>query len=166
MTAMTDEERVFGWDEPEIPEPKESSGFVLLTPGNYPFVVVKFERARHEPDPNKKNDNPNPLPACPKAIITVSVDGGEQGTTELKTNLFLHSRCEGMICSFFTALGHRVSGQPLKMEWNRVVGATGVCKIGQKPGYKDKDKTYNEIKAWLEPGTPVTPGAPPVIPFG
>ena len=155
----TDEGRAYGWDEDPIEEPVENSGFVLLPIGIYPFVVTKFERARHEKDPNSKKANP--LPSCNKAIVTVTVDGGEHGTTEIKSNIFLHSRCEGIICSFFTSLGHREHGQPLKMDWGRVVGGTGICKITQKPGFKDPSKTFNEISAWLEPtsGTTAPPAA-------
>ena len=48
----------------------------------------------------------------------------------MEHNLFLHSKCEGLICAFFKAIGARKSGERLKMEWNKIAGATGRCQVG------------------------------------
>lgn len=137
------EEKSYSWDEGPIENPNEGT-FVLLVPGNYPFTVVKFERSRH--------DGSEKLPPCNKAIVTLDVQG-----VELKSNLFLHSRCEGLLCSFFVSLGHRKHGEPLRMDWGRVVGSTGICEVSIRKGTgKYEGKEFNEIKRFLEPGASVS----------
>ena len=96
-------EREFGWDD--IIE-NDGPTWVLLPEGTYPFTVTEFERKRH-PGSAK-------LPPCWKAELTIAVEGAE-GTANIQHNLFLHSKCEGLLCAFFTAIGDRKHGQPLKM---------------------------------------------------
>jgi hypothetical protein len=146
-------EKSYEWDEQPIENPNEGGNFfLLLPPGNYHFTAVKFERGRHE--------GSDKLPACNKAIVTCLVNGGALGQSEIKTNLFLHSRCEGLLCAFFISLGHRKHGEPLKMDWGKVVGGTGICEVSIRKGTgKYEGKEFNEIKRFLEPGSAVT--APP-----
>ena len=112
-------ERSFDWNDTI----ENDSSFVLLPAGDYDFTVTKFERARHQPGPNSK------LPPCNKAVLTLEVTDGQQRTS-VTHNLFLHSRCEGMLCEFFTAIGQRKHGEPLRMDWSKVLGAHGRCKVG------------------------------------
>lgn len=136
-------EREFGWDD--VIE-KDSSGFVQLTPGDYQFTVTNFERARHIPDPQNKNAK---LPACNKAIITVEIETTE-GIAILTHNLFLHSSTEGMLSAFFGAIGQKKHGEPLKMNWNTVVGAKGVARINKRKGTGQyADKEYDNIKSMI-----------------
>ncbi len=133
---MNNNEREFGWDDQIENDGPE---FVLLSEGDYEFEVTEFERARH--------GGSDKLPPCNKAIVTIRVEGIE-GTTSIKHNLFLHSKTEGMLCAFFTAIGQRKRGEKLTMNWNKVVGSKGRCKLGVKT-YNDKQ--YNEIKKFYEP---------------
>lgn len=130
-------EREFGWDD-VIQQDKE---FVLLPEGLYEFTVTGFERARHTPSGNGK------LPACNKAIVSVEVVA-PQGEVTMKHNLFLHSSTEGILSAFFGAIGQKKKGEPLKMNWQTIIGARGVCKVGIKT-YKDNQ--YNEVKQMLYP---------------
>ena len=83
--SYTDHE--LSWDDSISRE----STFELLPEGDYNFRVLKFERGRH-PGSDK-------LPPCNKAILTVEVtDGVHTGT--LETNLFLHTKTEGILCAF------------------------------------------------------------------
>lgn len=132
-------EREFGWDD-VIQQDQE---FVLLPEGLYEFTVTGYERARHTPNPN----NPGKLPACNKAIISVEVVAA-QGKTTLKHNLFLHSSTEGLLSAFFGAIGQKKKGEPLKMDWNKIIGARGVCKVGMRT-YNNNQ--YNEVKSMLYP---------------
>ena len=111
-------EREFGWDD-VIQQDQE---FVLLPEGLYEFTVTGLERARHTPGVNGK------LPACNKAIVSVEVVA-PQGTVTMKHNLFLHSSTEGMLSAFFGAIGQKKKGEPLKMNWNTIIGARGVCRL-------------------------------------
>lgn len=142
-------EREFGWNDVI----ENDSSFTLLPEGEYPFEVTEMERARH-PGSAK-------LPACNKAIVTVKIDGGELGITTCKSNLFLHSRTEGLLCAFFTAIGQRKHGEPLAMNWGKVVGSRGRCKVGIRKWIGEKDgqeHESNEIKQFLDP--PVSAAKP------
>ena len=122
-------EREFGWDDTI----QQDSTFILLP----------VERQRHTPNPN----NPGKLPACPKAVVSIEIETA-QGKAELKHNLFLHSSMEGMLSSFFGSIGQKRKGEPLKMNWQTIIGARGVCKVGIR---KYNDNEYNEVKSMLYP---------------
>lgn len=145
-------EREFGWDD--VIE-NDGPAWVLLPEGTYPFTVTKLERKRY-PGGEK-------LPPCWKAELTIAVEGAE-GTANIQHNLFLHSKCEGLLCAFFTAIGDRKHGQPLKMDWDHVVGKKGICKVGIRE-WIDKNgssRQSNEIKEFLDtnpqPGIQQTAG--------
>ena len=75
----------------------------------------------------------------------------------MRHNLFLHTRTEGMICNFFTAIGQRQHGQQYTMNWNAVPGARGRARIGIR---EYNGKKYNEVKRFLEPASaPAAPAA-------
>ena len=138
MTYNNNFEREFGWDD-TIQE--DSKDFITLTPGDYVFTVTNFERGRHTPNPQ----NPGKLPACNKAIITLQVETDE-GLTTMTHNLFLRSSTEGMLSAFFGAIGQKKHGEPLQMNWNTVVGSTGVCRVGNRTY---KDNVYNDVKQMI-----------------
>jgi hypothetical protein len=159
MSVTNDEKgAALGWDVERIEDPNEGGSFALLPDGDYPFIIVKFERGRF--------DGSDKMCACPKAIITCEINSGEFGTTELKHNLYLNRKTEGLLCQFFTSVSLRKHGEPLVLAWNRVVGLTGMCQLGQR---EYKDKKYNEIRRFLDPpdsGTPqAAPTGEPEIPF-
>lgn len=142
MTEYNNIERELGWDD-EITQ--DSAGFVQLTPGDYQFTVTNFERARHTPNPQ----NPGKLPACNKAIITLQIETAE-GTAQLTHNLFLHTTTEGMLSAFFGAIGQKKHGEPLRMNWNTVIGAKGVARINKRKGTGQyADKEYDNIKSMI-----------------
>lgn len=130
-------EREFGWND-EIND--DGSGFVLLEPGEYDYTVTKFERARH-PGSAK-------LPPCNKAVVTLRIGGAS-----ITTNLFLHSKCESLLCQFFRSVGARKSGQTITMDWSKVVGATGRCKIAIRDwlGRDGEKRQSNEVDRFLDP---------------
>ena len=124
---------------------KDSGGYIELTPGDYQFTVIKFERGRHTPNPQ----NPGKLPPCNKAMLTLQIET-EKGDTLLTHNLFLHSSTEGMLSAFFGAIGQKKHGEPLKMNWNAVLGAKGVCKVNKRKGTGQyADKEYDNIKSMV-----------------
>jgi hypothetical protein len=131
-----DNEKEFGWDDQIQNDGPE---FVLLPEGDYDFEVVSFERGRH--------NGSEKLPPCNKATVHIKIQG-EEGETIIKHNLFLHSKTEGMLCSFFTAIGQRKHGEKITMNWNAVPRSVGRCKVGIK---KYEGKEYNEIKKFYEP---------------
>lgn len=108
-------EREFGWDDTIE---NDSPEFVVLPAGEYEFQVVKFERGRHTPKVDKDGNQTGKLPACNKAIVSIQVTAPE-GTVTIEHNFFLHSRTEGLLCAFFTCIGQRKHGEPLRMKLAR-----------------------------------------------
>lgn len=108
---------------------EKDSEFTLLKEGDYNFNIETFERARH-PGSDK-------LPPCNKAIVSVHIDSPE-GSTTIKHNLFLHTKCEGMLSAFFESIGQKKKGERIAMNWNLVPGSTGRCKVTIR-NYKNKD---------------------------
>lgn len=135
-------ERELGWND----SIENDNDFVLLEPGRYQFKVKKFERARHS--------GSTKLPPCNKAILTLEVFD-EQDSTIITHNLYLHSKTEGMLCQFFKSIGARKHGEKVQMDWNKVTGATGFCKVkidkfesNKEPG---KFLESNKIDRFLDP---------------
>lgn len=118
---------------------RDASEFTLFPDGDYNFTVESFERARHNGSDN--------LPACNKAILKLRITAKE-GETLLTHNLFLHTKTEGLLSAFFSSIGQKKKGEPLRMDWNMVPGSTGRLKLGIRD-YKNKDgedRKSNEIK--------------------
>ena len=139
------QERVLGWDD-TIQDDGQSS-FTPLPAGEYEFEIVDLKRGRHEPTGNGK------LPPCPKATVTVRCYPNDEEPVDIQHNLFLHSRCEGMLCEFFRGIGQRKHGEPLRPNWNQVIGSRGRCKVAVR-AYTNKDgekRETNDIKRFFDP---------------
>ena len=137
-------ERELDWED----EITRESDFILLPEGDYNFKVTSFERARHE--------GSEKLPPCNKAVITLEIDSTE-GKVYIKHNLFLHTKCEGLISAFFIGIGQKKHGEPLRMNWNNVIGSTGRCKIIVKEEKKRDNSNeimkFNNVARFYEPKT-------------
>lgn len=110
-------ERELQWDDQIV---KDGPDFILLPEGDYPFTITKFERGRHQGSTN--------LPACPKAMLEVTVHS-DKGDVKIKHNLFLHSKAEGFLSRFFTSIGQKKEGEPLRMNWQTVIGSKGYLRL-------------------------------------
>mgnify|MGYP006954360628 FL=1 len=142
--------REYNWDD-EISQ--DSAELALLPEGEYEFSVTGFERGRY-PGGAK-------LPSCPKATVSLRFEGVE-GVAVIKHNFFLHSKCEGLLCAFFTCLGMRKRGEPLRMDWPGTVGRTGRAKITVRSytGNDGREYQTNDVKQFLEPeNAPAAPAA-------
>lgn len=133
-------EREFSWDDTI----QNDSTFEVLPEGDYNFTVKNFERGRH--------NGSDKLPACNKAVLKIEVSDGTKSTT-LDHNLFLHSKTEGMLCAFFNAIGQRQHGQAMRMDWNKVIGSKGRCKLGIRKwkGNNGQEMESNQINRFYEP---------------
>ena len=143
--------KALDWDDIITSEGEE---FTLLPEGDYKYTITKLERGLHGGSAK--------LPSCKKAIITVAIDGGELGNTAIKQNLFLYSTWEGRIAQFFVSIGLKKPGEPLKMEWNKVVGKSGICHVFIDKWQDDKGETResNKIKRFLPPDDSAPTPAP------
>jgi len=134
---MSQIERELNWDDEIVRD--GDVGFVLLTPGDYNFTVTKFERARFAGSAN--------LPPCHQAKLEITIHSPEHGDVIVFHNLFLHTKTEGLLSAFFTAIGQKKKGEPLRMNWNTVVGAKGRCQIEHYKYTKDgREYVNNQIK--------------------
>ena len=132
-------ERELGWDDAIE---RETPDFILLPEGEYDFTVDHFDRERF--------NGSDKMPACNKAVLYLNVETPD-GVAVVRESLFLHTKGEGKLCAFFTAIGQRQHGQRVNMNWNAVTGARGRAKIGVREYNGNK---YNEVKKYLEPTAP------------
>lgn len=138
---MSEVERELGWED-QIEN--DGPDFEVLPEGDYDFEVTGFERGRHS--------GSEKLPPCNKAIVSIKVKG-EKGQSTIKHQLFLHTKTEGLLCAFFIGIGQRKHGEKFTMNWNKVVGSKGRCKVYvDKWTNKDgKELTSNKISKFYEP---------------
>ena len=140
MSDYNSTPREFGWDD----EIQRDDTFQVLPEGDYRFTVTRFERARHS--------GSEKIPACPKAVLTLAVSGPE-GSGEVQTNLFLHSKFEWKLCQFFTSVGQRKHGEAMRMNWGAVPGSGGVCHVTVRKwtGNDGKERESNEVSEFYAP---------------
>ena len=134
-------ERELGWND-EIEN--EGSEWQPVPEGDYDFEVLSFERGRYNGGAK--------LPPCHMAVLKIQVDNGRDRTT-LTHRLYLHTKTEGMICAFFTAIGQRKKGERKAMDWNGVPGSRGRCKVIVRTwtGSDGQERQSNEISRFYEP---------------
>ncbi len=158
MSEFNNIDRELNWDDEIV----KDSDFVLIPEGDYNFTVTAFDRARHE--------GSDKLPPCNKAIITLRIALPDGTTQELKHNLFLHSKCEGLLSAFFTAIGQKKKGEPLRMNWGAILGTTGRCKVSVRTwkGKNGEDMRSNDIKKFYAPEdiAPVQPASGQPVAYG
>lgn len=141
-----DFERELGWED----EISKESEFVLLPEGDYDFTVVNFSRGRFAGSAK--------LPACNKAELKIEVRDNKGNKATINHDLYLHTKTEGLLSAFFIAIGQKKHGEPLKMNWNAVVGAQGRCKvvIDTWTGNDGSQRQNNKISKFYEPQQPAT----------
>lgn len=136
---MADFERELGWDD----EISQESEFTLLSAGDYDFEVTKFERGR-----SKGSDK---LPASNMAILTIKLSGNGNSTV-VTENLVLHTKMEWKLSQFFCSIGQKKHGEPLRMNWSKVTGAKGRCKVKVESYTTDKGekREINRIEKFYD----------------
>lgn len=133
--------RELEWDD-ELT--KDGDDFEILPEGDYNFEVVKLERARYM--------GGEKIPACKKAMLTLDVES-PQAEGRVIHSFFLHTKTMGLISAFFVSIGQKKKGEPIRMNWDKVVGLKGRCKIGSREWTNDRGekKTSTDIKKFYEP---------------
>lgn len=125
------QDRALGWDD----EITQESEFILLDEGEYPFKVEQVEKSYFA--------GSEKMQPCPQAIVHLLIDD----KVKIKTNLFLNTKSEWKLSEFFVSIGQKKKGEPLKMNWSKVTGATGRVSISHREYNGQK---YNEVKKFLE----------------
>ena len=131
MDYIKQMDREIGWDDTITQDAEE---FHLVPAGDYQFIVEKFERGRFA--------GSSKMPPCNMAKLTIKLFDNVGNITVINHNLMLHTKTEWKLSEFFTAIGQKKRGQPLRPDWNRVVGSSGICKVIVK-NYNGND--YNNI---------------------
>ncbi len=117
---------------------EDAKEFIVLQDGEYDFEVTSFEKGRFA-------GKDGGLPPCNMVTVFCKIETDE-GVAVIKSNLFLHSRTEGILSSFFASIGQKRKGEPLKMQWNLVIGSKGRCKVSTR---EYNGNTYNDIKRFI-----------------
>lgn len=121
--------------------------FTLLAEGDYDFEVNKFER--------KRFNGSAKMASSPMAAVVIKVfdkNDPAKGSTTITENLILNRKMEWKLCQFFTALGLRKHGEPLKMNWAAIIGKTGKCKvyIDKYTTDKGEERKNNKIEKFYD----------------
>lgn len=134
------QERELGWDD--TIEKDDGGGFVLLPAGDYFFTVAKFERSRFS--------GSDKMPSCNQAKLELAIHSPEHGDVTVFHNLFLHTKTEGLLSNFFSAIGQKRKGEPLRMNWQTVIGSKGKAKVEVR-NYTSKGeaRSANQVKSFF-----------------
>lgn len=137
----------FDWDSVIL----NDNEFTLLDEGDYDFKVTKLDKGYAKSS------------GAPMATVTCEVTG-DQGSTTCIVYLTLQKNCEWKLSQFFRSIGQKKHGEPLKMDWSKVVGSTGRCKVYiDTYTYEDKnengetvkkERKNNKIERFYDPVTP------------
>lgn len=135
------EDRELQWDDTIT---NDGQDCITLPEGDYAFTVESFERGRH--------NGSEKLPPCNKAIIHLLIET-PQGNAVIQHQLFLHSKTEGMLSAFFTAIGQKKKGEKITMNWNAVTGAKGRCRVyvDTWKGSDGEERKSNRVRRFYEP---------------
>jgi hypothetical protein len=144
--AKSEEQKVIDWDD-EITDDGEYSGeeTVVLPEGNYPFEVIKVEKAWY--------DGSSKIPACNMAKVFLRVDGGELGKALCVENIYLIERLEWKASAFLRSIGLKKHGEPIA--WSKLThcdGETGRCHVyvDDFTGKDGSAKQSNKIKNFFD----------------
>ena len=120
------------------------------------FVVDSMERGRY--------GGSEKMSACNMANLRLHVSDPISGKSgSIFDTLFLNSKAEWRLSQFFTSIGQKKKGEPLRPNWTMVPGSSGKVEI-EINRYKDKNgnqKENNKVKRYVPKDEPkaFTPGA-------
>jgi len=143
---MANENKTIDWDD-QIKDDGEYSSeeSVVLPEGNYPFEVIKTEKAWY--------DGSAKIPACNMAKIYLRIDGGELGKALCVENIYLLERLEWKASAFLRSVGMKKHGEPT--EWRKLVqadGESGRCHVyvDEYTGRDGNTRQGNKVKNFFD----------------
>jgi len=118
--------------------------FVVLEEGDYNFTVTGFDRGRF---PGSAR-----IPACNKALITVTVDAGGDGMVPVKLDLILYRSLEWKLSAFFRCIGRKGHGERMDMDWDSVLGSYGRAHFKPRTYVNryGEERTANDLDRFLD----------------
>ena len=143
--ANGEEVKIYDWDDEIQNDGYPSDETVLLPDGNYPFEVIKVEKAWY--------DGSSKIPACNMAKVFLRVDGGDLGKALCVENLYLLDKFEWKAAAFLRSIGLKKHGEPVA--WRQLThcdGETGRCQIytDTYTGRDNETKKSNKIKNFFD----------------
>lgn len=127
------EGKELGWEDTIT---KDSEEFPILEPGDYDFTIDHYERGR--------SSGEGKLPPCNMAIVYFNIHA--EGDPQIREYFILHSALEWKLSQLFASVGLKKKGEELVMNWNKLPGLTGRCRISVGPDRNDPEKKRNRIK--------------------
>ena len=127
------EGREYGWNDVI----KNDDQFILLEDGDYEFKIDHYERSRSKG---------GKLPPCNMAVVYFNISA--YGDPQLRDNFVMHSSLEWKLSQLFMSVGLKKKGEELRMDWDKLPGLTGKCKITKVKngeGSRNPDGYHNEI---------------------
>lgn len=122
----------------------EGEPYEPLPAGVYSFTVASMERGRF-PGSEK-------MATCPTANIDMVVVDANGSERHVFDTLYLNSKAEWRISSFFIAIGQKKKGEPFRPNWN-FAGATGrfELSVNEYTNKNGEQRKNNRVKRYLEP---------------
>ena len=143
MAEINNTGREIDWND----EIEYSDSYLILPQGDYPFTVTGFERSRHGGSAK--------IPPCNMAVISLEVfDEASEQTVNVQEKLYLHTTFAWKLSQFFVSIGLLEPGEKKAMDWTRVIGARGWCRLyvnkwtGQRDG---REMENNRVDKFLAP---------------
>lgn len=121
-----------GWND-QIEQ--DNGEFTVIPAGDYDYTIIKFERKRFEAK--------GKVEECNMAVITAQINKAGEECGVVSENFFMLKRFEWKLSQLFRSIGQKKHGEPLIMDWTKVEGATGRCKITTRK-YKKSDNSDGE----------------------
>ncbi|MDR2976886.1 MAG: hypothetical protein LBV19_06195 [Streptococcaceae bacterium] len=141
---MNNENEMMDWDD----EISQESSFTLLPAGDYPFIVVGFERKKFEPNPQRQSKIPA---GTNMASVEMEFKADDGSTTRVTENLFLLKKMEWKMSEFFLSIGQKKKGEPFHANWPKVLGSSGKATLEVNTYMKDgNEQQNNRVKKFLE----------------
>lgn len=95
------------------------------------------------------------------AQLTVTIHGGDKGETSVNCKFFLLKNFQWKLYELFVSAGMAdPDAETIRMQWDRIQGATGICHVAQREYTKQtgphagETGTANEITKFLPPPAP------------
>lgn len=116
------------------------SEYTLLENGDYNYTVTNLEKTYTQKT------------GAPMAKVTLKVYD-EANETSIIDNLVLQQNCEWKLSQFFRSIGQKKHGEPYRMDWSKVVGSTGRCKVKNETftNQDGKEIKTNRIERYYDP---------------
>ena len=142
---MAENYETFDWDD----EIEQESEYTILPAGDYDFEIISFERGTYDGSDN--------IPPCKMAMIGYRLSDGKQKGSAIE-RYYLCKNMEWKLSELFKGVGLKKTGERVKMQWDKLVGSKGRCKVGIR---EYNGKQYNQVQKIYAQGAPKKGGDDP-----